>query len=152
MKSRVPPLAGLGTNFVSQNSEVVMVKRAIFLAGVAVFVSCFALFYVFAEEGAEDLKIKLRDLRIKKTEITDKYNQELQKINKASDERIGQLKVDFHKARNECLKDKQEKGDALRETYKQDVSPLINEERVVLEKIGGSEGMNFAKPKARSGK
>jgi len=69
----------------------------------------------------------------------------LDKINKAADERMAEIKGEFHKRRDEALKDKKEKADNLAGDYEVKMRPLDLEEQDILQAMVPEGGVNFAK-------
>lgn len=98
----------------------------------------------FAQE-AKDLKARLRELRNEKAHLTFEYEDELHKLNRATEDKIGKFKADFHAARAECLQEKRDKAKELREGYEGKVKPLIKEEEELIRLVGPDEESNFAK-------
>ena len=95
-----------------------------------------------------DLKENLDEVRQKKSAVTKAYKAELDKINKAADERMAEIKGEFHKRRDEALKDKKEKADNLAGDYEVKIRPLDLEEKDILQAMVPEGGMNFAKTKS----
>lgn len=126
-----------------------MAKKFVCLAAVVVLGISFIATNIFAEESTEGLKARLDELRQKKAQGKYDYDEELVKINKEADEKISKLKAEFHKTRDEYLRDKKDKTDKLRAGYDDRIKPILDEEKKIVEVIGASLGMNFAKPKKR---
>ena len=122
-----------------------MSNRLISAAVIVLFAVCCVVLNCSAQQEKEELKTRLRDLRQKKTEATNEYNNGLEKINKESDDKIAKLKRDFRIAREECLENKHKKSDELRKDFEGKLKPILKEENGLVEQIGRDAREDFAK-------
>lgn len=119
-------------------------------------VVCVALFVLlafcinsvlFAQEGTEDAVAKLNSLRREIGRVKYDYQQEVDKVTKAADDKLVVIRADFHKVRNECFQDKKIKLDKLRADYEAKMKPMQQEEKRLLELGLPGQVSNFAKSK-----
>jgi mannitol-specific phosphotransferase system IIBC component len=124
-----------------------MVKRL--LAVVVLAIVSFSASIMFCEEKNQDeLIAKLNDVRVKKAAITSEYKKGLEEVEKQADAKLTKIRAEFHAARDECLKDKNDKSNRLHNEYESKIKPVLEEEKGLIEVVGAKVGMNFAKPKS----
>lgn len=109
--------------------------------------SCLVLSSALAQTAVEDARAKLRGLIIKKSQMKNNYEQETQKINRANDDRIVELKKQFHATRDGYITQTKEKLDQLKKNHQDEMRPVLDEERQLMEVVSPYEGPNFAKSK-----
>jgi DNA anti-recombination protein RmuC len=125
-----------------------MGKRLVGVGVPFLFLVCMVLSFVYAAgENADEMKAKLQNLRQQQAQIESTYKQEMEKINKERDEKVAALKADFHKARNECIRDAKSRCETARQSCEAQLRPLQEEEKKIVEALGPGSGMNFAKRK-----
>jgi len=127
-----------------------MVKR-LTLSVFSVFLALSFTASVFAQNTTAEFTAKLREVRQRKAQITNEYQNELGKVNKAAEDKLAKIKADFHKAREECLTDKNDRCGRLNADYKAKIDPVLAEEKRIMESMGPGERMNFAKSKSGRG-
>jgi hypothetical protein len=126
-----------------------MAKKMAYLALAFFAASCFIIIsIIYAQGQKEDLKAKIRDLRERKALLTIGYEEEIHKLNKATEEKMAKIKADFRIARDGCLKEKNARERELHKDYESKLMPMIKEEEGLIKEIGPSEEGNFARTKA----
>lgn len=129
-----------------------MSVRPKYLAAVLIMSICFISVNLFAQQSADKLKSRLDELRLKKSQLKSAYDDGLNKINRDMEDKLSKLKAEFHKTRDGYLQDKNDKIKKLRDDYDSKISPILSEEKSIVETVGASIGMNFAKPKSERAK
>jgi len=126
-----------------------MIKR---YAPLALFISlAFILtsWCAHAQQDKEEIKSRLSELRTKKAEMIDEYNANQHKINTESEARLTKIKTEFRIARDECLREKDDKSRALRKEHEGKLKLLLREEEELIRKIGLDSATDLAKAKRR---
>ncbi len=129
-----------------------MLKRLACLTVIIVLAICFNVSGLFAENSKEEAKAKLSDLRQKKGEMMNEYKMNLHKIDKEAEDKTSALKVDFRKAREECLSDKHNRSEKLRKDFESKLKPMLKEENELVELVGRDAREDFVKTKAERNK
>lgn len=80
-------------------------------------------------------------------ETTNEYKDDLAKVKKECAGKISTLKKDFHKTRDQYLKDRKAQEEKLLNTYNQKINPIKSQEQALINQIEPLESNNFAKNK-----
>lgn len=122
-----------------------MRDRAVLLAALVILASSCAA-YCETISG-EEFNKRWNDLEKRKNAVIENYKYEMDKLSRATDEKLAMIKKDFHAKRDVCLKEKSDQEKALLNNYKDKIDPLKDEERQLVAMRGVAEPMNFAKSK-----
>ncbi|MDD5495647.1 MAG: hypothetical protein PHP46_00935 [Candidatus Omnitrophica bacterium] len=117
-----------------------------------IFAFCFAVSSILAEENQDELRSKLRDLGYQKEKLTREYQNQVDKISRASGDKLAEIKEEFHRKRDACLNDKKDKLNAAKKDYETRIEPLAEKEKEIIQKLAPEGGSNFAKSKSEKKK
>ena len=109
---------------------------------------CAAQALAAAETGPKQEFInELSDLRVKKAALMDGYREDVRKLNKESEAKIDEFKVEFRKSRDAVLADKDAKYKKLTADYNAAIKPLLKREEELIPMAGSDMREDFVKTK-----
>lgn len=121
-----------------------MGKRFACLSAVFFISSCLVAGIAMAKDSAEEAKLRLRDIREKKAQLTFNYEENIRKTHGEFEDKMAIIKEDYRKARENCIEERNKKSRKLQEDYENELKPIIREEDQLLSNYP-DEGSNFAK-------
>lgn len=105
--------------------------------------SCVLPMGASAEEAKDSARTRLREVQLKQQAAENNYNGSLQKLRATYDEKLNELKKDFHAKRDKVLTEKTEREKKLLADYKDEIAPLKEKEKELSALTGPTS--NFAK-------
>ena len=122
-----------------------MIKKISCLLLILFVISCFHSSLVSAQQGLNQLKSELNELRWKMKDATNEYKDEVAGVKQKSAEKLVALKKEFHKTRAQYINERKNQETELLGAYNAKMKPMTREEKHLLNQIEPRDSNNFAR-------
>jgi hypothetical protein len=120
-------------------------KRCLWSALTLLAVSCVVCSAVVAQGTKEANIAKLNELREQKAKLIIEYDNELGKVKREKEQRIGEIGREYRLKKDAIMKDIADKNQGVENDYEGRIKKLLKEENDLVKQLGSAYGSNFAK-------